>query len=53
MGFLVVALFGFHGVISQDTVWTDTAYLTGDVLVEEGVTLRIDPGTVVLLCGFV
>jgi len=48
MFLLVLSLFGFHGVISNDTTWSDTAYLTGDVLVENGVTLTIAPGTVVL-----
>jgi len=48
MFLLVLSLFGFHGVIEQDTTWSDTAYLTGDVLVENGVTLTISPGTVVL-----
>ena len=47
MFLLVLSLFGFHGVISNDTTWSDTAYLTGDVLVEDGVTLTIAPGTVV------
>lgn len=45
---LILSLFGFYGVISNDTTWTDTAYLTGDVLVEPCVTLTIAPGTVVL-----
>jgi len=48
MFLLVLSLFGFHGVISNDTTWSDTAYLTGDVLVTEGATLTISPGTVVL-----
>ncbi len=48
MFLLITTLFGFHGVISNDTTWSDTAYLTGDVLVEDGVTLIIAPGTVVL-----
>lgn len=48
MFLLILSLFGFHGVISNDTTWSDTAYLTGDVLVENGATLTISPGTVVL-----
>jgi len=48
MVLLMSVLFGFHGIIENDTTWSDTAYLTGDVLVEEGITLIIDPGTVVL-----
>jgi hypothetical protein len=51
MFLLITTLFGFHGVISNDTTWSDTAYLTGDVLVENGVTLTISPGTVVLYAG--
>ncbi len=45
---LILTLFGFYGVISNDTTWSDTVFLTGDVLVEPGVTLTIAPGTVVL-----
>ncbi len=45
---LATILFGFHGIIENDTTWSDTAYLTGDVLVENGATLTISPGTVVL-----
>ena len=48
MFLLFVNLFGFHGVIEADTTWSDTAYLTGDVWVNSGVTLTINPGTVVL-----
>ncbi len=48
MFLLITTLFGFHGVISNDTTWSDTVYLTGDVLVENGATLTISPGTVVL-----
>lgn len=48
MFLLFVNLFGFHGIIESDTTWSDTAYLTGDVWVNTGVTLTISPGTVVL-----
>lgn len=48
MFLLFVNLFGFHGIIENDTTWSDTAYLTGDVLVENGTTLTISPGAVVL-----
>lgn len=47
MFLLATILFGFYGIIENDTIWSDTAYLTGDVLVEDGVTLTIAPGTVV------
>lgn len=48
MFLLITTLFSFHGIIENDTTWSDTAYLTGDVLVTSGVTLEISPGTVVL-----
>lgn len=48
MYFLILTLFGFYGIISNDTTWSDTAYLTGDILVKAGVTLTIAPGTIVL-----
>jgi len=48
MVWLITSLFGFYGIVENDTTWSDTAYLTGDVWVERGVTLTIEPGTVVL-----
>jgi hypothetical protein len=36
------------GVIKTDTVWSGTVHVVGDVLVPEGVTLTISPGTKVM-----
>jgi hypothetical protein len=35
------------GGIKQDQIWSGTIHVTGDVEVEEGTTLKIEPGTVV------
>jgi hypothetical protein len=35
------------GRIAQDTVWSDEILIAGDVYVPEGVTLTINPGTIV------
>jgi len=39
------------GKIKKDEVWSGTIYVTGDVVVEEGVTLTIEPGTRVLFAN--
>jgi hypothetical protein len=36
------------GVVKTDTVWSGTVHVVGDVLVPEGVTLTISPGTKVM-----
>jgi len=46
--FLVKA-YGFYGVINSDTTWSDTVYVTGDVVVTENASLTLLPGTVVKL----
>ncbi len=37
------------GRISQDEVWSGTIHVTGDIWLDEGVTLTIMPGTTVLM----
>lgn len=39
------------GKIKKDEVWSGTIHVTGDVVVEEGVTLTIEPGTRVLFAN--
>jgi hypothetical protein len=56
-GLAVVALLGFcaataapvvkHGVISKDETWQGEIHVIGDIVVPEGVTLTILPGTIV------
>lgn len=41
-------VYGFYGHITQDTTWSDTVLITGDVVIDSGVCLTIEPGTVVL-----
>jgi hypothetical protein len=36
-----------HGAIERDEIWRGEIRVTGDIFVEEGVTLTIEPGTVV------
>jgi parallel beta-helix repeat protein len=36
-----------HGRITRDEIWRGEIHIVGDVIVEEGVTLIIEPGTVV------
>lgn len=36
-----------HGYIGKDEIWRGEIHIVGDILVEEGVTLTIEPGTVV------
>jgi hypothetical protein len=38
----------FYGVICNDTIWSDTVNVTGDIFVDSGATLIILPGTMVL-----
>jgi hypothetical protein len=40
-----------QGVITQDMVWSGTVHVVGDIRVEEGVTLTIEPGTKVLVAA--
>lgn len=53
VGFMGIVLFlrayGFYGVINSDTTWTDTMYVTGDVVVTQNADLNVEPGTVVIL----
>lgn len=35
------------GHITSDTTWSGTVIVTGDVIVGEGVTLTIEPGTII------
>lgn len=37
------------GTISSNTTWSGEVYLTDDVIVEEGVTLTIEPGTIIYI----
>ena len=39
------------GHITQDETWSGTIHITGDVQVDAGVTLVIEPGTVVLIAA--
>jgi len=39
------------GRIKEDKVWSGTVHVVGDVVVEEGVTLTIEPGTRVLFAN--
>ncbi|MCB1123932.1 MAG: LEPR-XLL domain-containing protein, partial [Verrucomicrobiae bacterium] len=39
----------WSGNISENTTWSDTIHVTGNITVAEGVTLTIDPGTVIKL----
>jgi len=36
-----------YGPIASDTTWSDTVHITGDIIVLDGVVLRITPGSVV------
>jgi parallel beta helix pectate lyase-like protein len=40
-----------HGRISQDEIWRDEIRIIGDIFVESGVTLTIEPGTRVLIAA--
>lgn len=46
---LPTALNAFYGVITSDTTWSDTVFMTGDVLVTKGAELTITPGTVIII----
>ena len=41
-----------YGPITEDTTWSGTVHVTGDVTVEENVTLTVVPGTVVKFFGY-
>lgn len=41
-------LYGVMGILRGEEVWKDTVFIDGDVVVEEGGSLIILPGTVVL-----
>ena len=44
--------FSFAGNISSDTVWNaDNIFINGDVEIENGVTLTINPGTEIIFTG--
>ena len=43
---------GVSGNITVDTTWSGTVYVEGDVTVDAGVNLTIDPGTDVKFNGF-
>lgn len=38
-----------HGTIIQDTTWSDSVFVNGDITVAPQVTLRLMPGTVVVI----
>lgn len=38
---------GVFGIISNDTVWTEDVAVVGDILIEDGVSLTINPGVTV------
>ena len=40
-----------HGYIRQDEIWRGEMHVTGDIVVNEGVTLTIEPGTTVLIAA--
>lgn len=40
-----------HGYIQRDEVWRGEIHIIGDIIVEEGVTLTIEPGTVVRIAA--
>jgi hypothetical protein len=40
-----------HGYISQDEIWRGEMHVTGDIVVNRGVTLTIEPGTTVLIAA--
>jgi hypothetical protein len=40
-----------HGHILQDEVWRGEIHIIGDIFVDEGVTLTIEPGTVVRIAA--
>lgn len=39
------------GTINTDTTWSGVVHVTGDLTIADGVTLTIDPGTLVLIDG--
>ncbi|HUW71766.1 MAG TPA: right-handed parallel beta-helix repeat-containing protein [Candidatus Humimicrobiaceae bacterium] len=39
------------GMIERDEIWKGEIYIIGDIIVEEGVTLSIEPGTRVLIAA--
>jgi hypothetical protein len=38
-----------HGYIQNDEIWRGEIHIVGDIIVEDGVTLTIEPGTVILV----
>jgi hypothetical protein len=40
-----------HGHIRQDEIWKGEIHIIGDIVVDEGVTLTIEPGTVVRIAA--
>jgi hypothetical protein len=40
-----------HGHIKADETWRGEVHITGDIIVNEGVTLTIEPGTMVLIAA--
>lgn len=40
-----------HGRIRWDEIWRGEVHITGDIVVEQGATLTIEPGTVVCIAG--
>ncbi len=45
----VSSSYAIYGHITHDTTWSDTVFVTGDVVVDSGVKLTVLPGTVVNL----
>jgi hypothetical protein len=40
-----------HGAIGEDEIWRGEMHVVGDIFVEDGVTLTIEPGTVVRIAA--
>jgi len=40
-----------HGHIQTDEIWQGEIHIVGDIIVEEGVTLTIEPGTIVYIAA--
>jgi len=40
-----------HGIISWDETWRDEMHIVGDIIVEKGYTLTIEPGTTITIAA--
>ncbi len=51
--FTLASSIDVSGTISTDSVWdADTVFVKGDILIEDGVHLQVNPGTIVIAEGF-